>query len=436
MSLRIRTGIFLVFLVFLIHPLQAGAEEIQGGVDWGEEFSFDADEFKKSPFQWGGFFQFEAFHTRFRKGSAFYRLNFLDQDQDDSKSSAQITLQPDLTWQEGSFKAFASASLAGNASGGEWTDEFYLLEGYASWQPASRFSLSAGKTLLRWGKGYAFSPAAFVSREKNPSDPDLALEGFWVAGADLVYSLPGNLKTLAFTGVILPVDGGVNEDFGQEDELNWAGKIYLLWHDTDIDLMALSEGTRTSRYGADFSLNILSNLEVHGEWSLVKDSTRRVIGSDYASTVKTADAQNYLLGIRYLTPAETTFIVEYFRNGQGYTSDEAETFYGLVEEASQAQLDQLADLSGSYQKPNFMRDYLYIRASQKEPFGWLYLTPAFTSIINIDDGSCNVIPEVIYTGVTNLELRVRFNLLIGEEGTEYGEKPNRWKAEGRARYFF
>lgn len=433
---RSRVGIVLFFFLFLIHPLPASGEDSQGGADWSEEFTFDAGEFKKSPFEWGGFLQLNASHTRFHKGSSFYRLNFFDQDQDAGKSLAGISLQPDLTWQEGSFKAFASASLEGSASEGEWEDDFTLLEGYASWQATPKFSLSAGKTLLRWGKGYAFSPVAFVSRDKNPSDPDLALEGFWIVAADLVYSLPGTLKTLAFTGILLPVDGDVNEDFGQEEDLNWAGKIYLLWHDTDIDLMALSKGSRTSRYGADFSLNILSNLEVHGEWSLVSDSTRKVIAPDYSATVKTSDAQNYLLGIRYLTPAETTFIIEYYRNGQGYTEEETETFFVLVEDATQTQLGELRDLSAPYQKPNFMRDYLYIRASQKEPFGWLYLTPAITSILNIDDGSYNVIPEILYTGVTNLELRFRLNLLAGEEGTEYGEKLNRWKVEGRARYFF
>ena len=83
-----------------------------------------------------------------------------------------------------------------------------------------------------------------------------------------------------------------------------------------------------------------------------------------------------------------------------------------------------------------MRNYFYLRASQKEPFGWLYFSPALTSMINLDDGSYNIIPEMAYTGVTNLELRLRLNILSGNNGTEYGENQSDSKVEVRARYSF
>ena len=54
----------------------------------------------------------------------------------------------------------------------------------------------------------------------------------------------------------------------------------------------------------------------------------------------------------------------------------------------------------------------------------------------LGDTSYNVIPEVVYTGVTNLELRFRLNLLHGKDGTEYGEKQYESKFEIRARYSF
>ena len=62
---------------------------------------------------------------------------------------------------------------------------------------------------------------------------------------------------------------------------------------------------------------------------------------------------------------------------------------------------------GPYGRPNPMRHYLYFRSSQKEPFDILYFTPALTSIVNVTDGSFNVIPELVYSPVTNLEVRVR-----------------------------
>ena len=77
------------------------------------------------------------------------------------------------------MKANLLGRLGGAYSEGDWADGFTLREGNFSWQLSTRIYLSAGKILARWGKGYAFSPVNFIGRDKNPSDPDLALEGYW-----------------------------------------------------------------------------------------------------------------------------------------------------------------------------------------------------------------------------------------------------------------
>jgi hypothetical protein len=370
------------------------------------------------------------------RDAVLYRLNFFDRDQDSAKTFSGIQLQPEVTWQEGTYKAFLLANLSGSYGNGEWEDEFTLMEGNLSWQANPKMYLSAGKTLVRWGKGYAWNPVNFVGRDKNPSDPDLVLEGYWMALADLVFSFPGSLKTFAVTAVALPVNNGINEEFGNGDELNRAAKLYFLLHDTDIDLLYLCDGSLTERYGLDFSRNITSNFEIHGEWAVVDDFVKPIVASDGSRSREQFDAQSYLLGIRYLAPTDTTFIVEYYHNGQGYTEDEIGDFFDFIEVATAPELAALRDTSGSYQQPSSMQNYFYLRTSQKEPFGWLYFSPALTSMVNLDDGSYNIIPEVAYTGVTNLELRLRINMLSGNDGTEYGEKQSNSKIEVRARYFF
>ena len=85
---------------------------------------------------------------------------------------------------------------------------------------------------------------------------------------------------------------------------------------------------------------------------------------------------------------------------------------------------------------NPMRDYLYARISQKEPFDLLYFTPAITCIMNLQDSSFSLSPEVIYTGITNMEVRLKANIIQGEDASEYGEKPNDYLVELRVRYFF
>lgn len=83
-----------------------------------------------------------------------------------------------------------------------------------------------------------------------------------------------------------------------------------------------------------------------------------------------------------------------------------------------------------------MRDYLYLRASQKEPFDILYFTPSLTGIFNTTDESFSIGPELSYTGVKNLELRLKTIFLVGDSGTEFGEKQNNCRAELRVRYYF
>jgi hypothetical protein len=80
-----------------------------------------------------------------------------------------------------------------------------------------------------------------------------------------------------------------------------------------------------------------------------------------------------------------------------------------------------------------MRDYLYLRISQKEPFDILYITPAITTILNLDDRSFSLSPELVYDGITNLELRLKGTVLVGDSFSEYGEKPNDARLELRVR---
>jgi hypothetical protein len=83
-----------------------------------------------------------------------------------------------------------------------------------------------------------------------------------------------------------------------------------------------------------------------------------------------------------------------------------------------------------------MEDYLYVRLSQKEPFDILYYTPALTWMMNLNDQSYSLTPELLYTGITNLELRLRAGFIIGKRDAEFGEKQNDYRIELRAGFYF
>jgi len=318
-------------------------------------------------------------------------------------------------------------------------------EAYLSFKPSPSFTLDIGKTRQSWGKGYVWNPVAFVDRPKNPDDPSRAQEGFVVASADYIRSFDGPLQTLSITPVLLPVYEGVNESFGRTGRLNGAGKLYLLLYDTDIDFVFLSGGSRTNRVGVDFSRNIVSNLEIHGEVAFIPSYTSTAVTQTGQTSQRVQRATNWLAGLRYLTSSEVTIIAEYYHADTGLTPAAMREFFDFVTAAegdyaasgNANSLQQAATLAAvGYGGPTPMRNYVYVRASKPDVFGVLYLTPAVYALLNVDDRSFSITQEIQYTLVTNVELRSQVSVIAGRRGTDFGERRADWRTELRLRYYF
>ena len=146
-----------------------------------------------------------------------------------------------------------------------------MFEAYATLKPTQNLIGSLGKKSYKWGKGYAWNPVGFINRMKDPNNPDEALEGYITAEAELIKSFDGDLQNLALNTVVLPVNDGLNEDFSRQDGINLAAKLYLLYLNTDIDVLYFTGDSRTSRVGVDFSRNITTNFEIHGEYQLLHE---------------------------------------------------------------------------------------------------------------------------------------------------------------------
>lgn len=410
-----------------------------------EDYSFDISEIEKKPFYFGGYAEFSPEISLVDQDAALYRLKYYNHDQADLADTYAFKLQLDGSYEKGIARLFSRININAGYAFDEWSDEASVYEGYLSLKPSSSLVLDAGKKTLRWGKGYAWNPVAFLDRPKNPDDPELSLEGFVVASADYTRSFSGPLQTLSFTPVVIPVYDSLNDDFGSVDHLNVAGKVYLLFYDTDIDFIVLDGASKTNRYGADFSRNITPSFEVHGEAAWIDAYQKRVIDSLGQISVTEYDAFSYLLGLRYLTENDITSIVEYYHDDTGYEVEEMAGYFSFIDHAYDTYLSTGSDIllakataasASGTGRANPMRDYLYARISQKEPFDLLYFTPAITCILNLQDSSYSLSPEVIYTGMTNTEVRLKANIIHGDDASEYGEKPNDYLVELRLRYFF
>jgi hypothetical protein len=408
-----------------------------------EEFSFDEAEIEKKIWHLGGYAEARPGLNLLDRDAAQTRLRYYGRHVDDMLVDFNGKLLLEGTLEKDWAKLYVQPSL-------DYTNtrlnNDLKLSWYEAWfqaKPNDSIKLLLGKKSLRWGKGYAWNPVAFFDRPKNPDEPELNLEGYWLATADYIQSLDGPLKTVAFTPILLPQDHDLNHDFGSSDQINWGGKLYFLLYDADIDLVMMGRGSRSASYGIDFSRNLTTNLELHGELAWVVNTSRPVIGATGQQGTVSGDAVSWLLGARYLTEQDTTWILEYYRNGNGYTRQEMDAYYQKVDQAwtswqqtgASSQLQSLGQ-NQSYSRPATMQDYLYLRISQKEPWDILYFTPALTSIANLRDGSLSVSPELVYTGITNLELRLKGTAFVGSPASEYGEKPNDARIELRVRYYF
>jgi hypothetical protein len=427
-----------------------------------EEYKFEPSEIEKKPYHLGGFTEVRPVLNILNKSGALYKTNFYNQSVGDATNESNFRLQLEGSYEDklpegGVVRYFFRANQELNYTYQGWNSPGRLYEGFMSFRPTDSYHLDVGKRVFRWGKGYAWNPVAFIDRPKDPNDPDLALEGFWAITGDYIKSFSGPLKTISFTPVFLPVIDPMNTDFAQSpanpnqpsskipSNPNIAAKLYLLLYDTDIDFIYFSGGSKTTRYGLDFSKNIGTSLEIHGELAFIEDFTKRVASSNGTVLNKDYDATSYLFGMRYLSEKLTTYLLEYYHNGTGYSKSELNDFFSFVNTGynqflatgNPSLISKAATLTqGAYGGNSPATEYLYFRISQQEPFDILYFTPAITTIMNLKDQSFSITPELLYTGITNWEFRLKTFFIMGRGDSEFGEKPNHFKVEFRVRYFF
>ena len=273
----------------------------------GQEFKFDPSEFETKTFELTGYVEPKAERFRLNPDGAFYKLAFFDRPQREAIDRGTLTLKPSAKLRLGeSTTANLRAHLEAQRDNLDSSRTKRFDEAYLSHKPSPGWTLDAGKVAMKWGKAYAWNPVGFVERPKDPNDPELAREGFSVLAADLIRNFDGPLQTAAFTPVILPVSSDVNGDFGESGHVNIAAKLYLLYHDTDIDFLFLGGGSRTRRYGFDFSRNLGSNLELHGEWARVRDVSRPITDAQGSISSEERDAVSYVAGARRSSTCRAT----------------------------------------------------------------------------------------------------------------------------------
>ncbi|MCK5100408.1 MAG: hypothetical protein KAR45_20025, partial [Desulfobacteraceae bacterium] len=346
--------------------------DISADLDIDLDLDFKIEEIEKKPYSINADIELKETIRFFDSDALLFKQKYLDTKKDDTFWQTDIDFTIEGQYLLNTITLYGRFnSLIYYNKDVDLESERKAEEAYISFQPSVSLAVDAGKKVHKWGKGYAFSPSAFFSRPKDIDDPDATLEGYNSLSADYIKSTEGIIKTFAITPVLMPVTRHINDEIGLENELIWGGKFYFFAFDTDIDLMFQVSENLNNKIGIDFSKNLNPSFEIHGEAALVKDHTQYIIDKYGNESEQEDTAFNFLLGLRFLSNMETTYILEYYHNGEGYTADEYENYLTFIERgydqylnfSNKAGILKSKKYAAFYNQQAAMRDYIYLKIS-------------------------------------------------------------------------
>ena len=405
----------------------------------GEDYGFDIPEEPESSLEVHGNLDGKWGLLQTRKGSSLYGVRFYDAPvKNEYLSQYRLDFYLNGNYRLKQVGFFARTFTQYVRDEPIQTSFFEL---YGSLNLSPRLTVGLGKRRFSWGKGYAFNPAGYVNAEKDPENPDLALAGR--ASVSFVYNRSyssGWVQNFSMTGVVLPPAPDLLSRYASASHTGGALKLYFLVRDMDVDFMAFRQKGEAPKYGLDLSTNLRPNLEIHGEFSYVRADTKPVVQDDLVAHRQVSGA-SYLLGTRYLTGRGTTVIAEYYHTPFGLSRSEYRDAVDFLRRRIDSGDPVLVREAGSvisevFRTRTVMQDYLYLKVTQPEPFGWLYASVSAFTIYNLDDRSFILSPLMAYKPYTNFELLLWPTLFVGDAETEFGSRQFERKIEGWMRFYF
>lgn len=406
-----------------------------------QEYSFDFEEFEKKPYEYIGNFRIQPDFMLLNKSSKLYALSFQNKEEKDYWDSYNASLQLKGSYEISKFKfSLDIKDQLSFTKNDELENNFSIYEFFGDANLSTNFSMQIGEKSVKWGKGYIWNPVSFVGRQKDINDVDAGLEGFWMMKLDYVKSLSGLLQNYSITPVFIPVTEDINKDFQLMNSFNFILSSYFLIKDTDIDFYLFIQEKNFQKLGFDFARNILPNWEIHAEYVYEKEVIINLWNSDYEVEQFKMESNNYLFGSRMLFPTNTTVIFEYLHNDAGLDTEQMTIFFEAVKLATSGN-PTLLPIIKEYQMESFsgqflMKDYLYLKLSQPEPFDILYFTPSVYLLHNMNDNSEMIGGELNYSRFGDLNMKLKYNLMFGEENSEFGEKISSDKINFLMEYVF
>ena len=333
-------------------------------------------------------------------------------------------------------------------------DRLTLKELYLRWSVNSHWDVAAGKKILKWGTGYAWTPTGVLDPVRDPRDPTDRLSQY--EGRELV-EVRGTYGNRNISAVYSsPHLFSKLQTRRHEDQ--WAFKYNSLFRKLDYSLIASFGGPQSAnQYGANGTYVLGQALELHGEFIAqrgsplsyplaiaLEDPRVTFSGSSYAA-IKEHDDRIYaraLAGANYTFPKGWNLVVEYYRDGQGLNPIERsrlDTYVQFNEEQHRmlagpespiitlpaANLLWTLQGIGGFSRA---QDYLFARvARDRLAKRWNLENIA---IFSLRDGSSIWIPQVSYDFSEPIGAYLRYTYYAGNRMSEFGSLP--WRSTWNA----
>lgn len=333
-------------------------------------------------------------------------------------------------------------------SGSQTEKKTQIEEACITWPSHPVIRWSAGQKVFSWGKARSWNPQAFIDSPRDPLDTDPSHDGMVFGGFEYGQKYPPGpdpLQELTFTTLVFPVQERVNEEFGQPRHWNLAGKLSLLFWNTQIDCVALTGKSRPERYGFSFSRQLLPPWELYGDFGMIPNHEKIFLDQSGNLWEITYPAVYSLWGLQY-DQKTVRWTVEYYRNKAGFTPEEMRSYYQYLHRITDSQTNEgdnaalarrLMTLSRKYyQRPDLMQVYAYTEILKREFFWIQRLTSSLAGVWNLQDQSYCLYPQLRYDSPINLSVGLEATFARGKPFTEFGEKTSRWSVKASLTYSF
>jgi len=343
------------------------------------------------------------------------------------------------------FKALSldwriEASLqAAKSPGGRWTSDVTFHQVSVQKDFGGRFSVLAGRSIQRWGTGYAFNPTDFAAPAKAIKDPEN--REMREVGRDLVkLEYFGDSFSVALCG-LAPLAG---ETGGWRPAL----RAYANIGHVDLTGVVLARPGKSWLWGGNFAVAIGAGLELHGEIALQKGSEEayhpaalgatELYAADPVGSMKAGDGKTYvqaLLGFHNTFAGNVFWVSEIYHRGQGYSASEWNGVLGYLDFLSGQKAlvpDELVlanrlwclrVFSANGSMRNYWMNHLRVPLARK---GGL----SVTQLLNLADGGMVLIPEASWTAGNRFTFYGKSSIFLGGGRSEFGSffQSSAWEA--------